>query len=202
VRRRTRFSPRWIAKPSREAIVDPARRLHVVTGGPGSGKTTLIDALAAAGVATSPEVGRAVIREELAVGGDALPWGDERAFAERMIGRECAAHAAALARAEPVVLDRGVPDVVGFLRVSCLPVPDHVDRAARTHRYNPRVFLAPFWADIYVHDAERIQPASLARATEAVMRDTYTGYGYRLVELPRASVAERVAFVLAELARG
>lgn len=176
-------------------------RLHVVTGGPGSGKTTLIEALAVAGVATSPEVGRAVIKEELAAGGNALPWGDERAFAEKMIGRECAAHAAALAIARPVVLDRGVPDVAGFLRVSGLSVPEHIDRAARTHRYNPRVFLAPFWAEIYVHDAERIQPAGLARATEAVMREIYAGYGYRLVELPRAPVADRVAFVLAALAR-
>lgn len=174
-------------------------RLHVITGGPGSGKTTLIDALSAAGVATSPEVGRAVIREELAAGGNALPWGDERLFADRMVARECAAHAAALAREQAVALDRGVPDVAGFLRASGLPVPAHIDAAARSHRYNPRVFLAPFWAEIYVHDPERIQPASLAQATEAVMRDTYAGYGYSLVELPRATVAERVAFVRAEL---
>ncbi|PAX07390.1 AAA family ATPase [Sphingomonas lenta] len=175
-------------------------RLHVVTGGPGSGKTTLVDALAAAGVATSPEVGRAVVREQLASGGAALPWGDERAFAELMLPRECAAHGAALARGEEVVLDRGVPDVVGFLRVSGLPVPGHIDRAARRHRYNRQVFLAPFWAEIYVHDPERIQPASHARATEAVMRETYAGYGYHLVELPRATVEERVAFVLRHLA--
>lgn len=116
-----------------------------------------------------------------------------------MLPRECAAHGAALARREQVVLDRGVPDVIGFLHASGLPVPDHIDRAARRHRYNPRVFLAPFWAEIYTHDPERIQPASLARATEAVMRDTYTSYGYHLVELPRASVADRVAFVLRHL---
>lgn len=182
--------------------MQPARatdRLHVVTGGPGAGKTTLVNALAAAGVATSPEVGRAVIRAELARGGNALPWGDELAFAQAMIGPEVAAHAAALANGGTVVFDRGVPDVVGFLRVSKLPVAPRIDGAARRHRYNPRVFLAPFWAEIYTHDPERIQPPELARATEAVMRDTYAGYGYRLVELPRASVAERVAFVLRHL---
>jgi predicted ATPase len=41
----------------------PTDRLHVVTGPPGSGKSTLIDALARAGVATSEEVGRRIIRE-------------------------------------------------------------------------------------------------------------------------------------------
>lgn len=177
----------------------PTRHLHVVTGGPGSGKSTLIDALAAAGVATSPEVGRRIIREQRATGGTALPWDDEAAFAELMLAGELAAHAAALARDTTVVLDRGVPDVVGFLRVSGLSVPPAIDAAARDTRYNPRVFLAPFWADIYAHDAERRQAPEVAARTEAIMRDTYAGYGYTLVELPRAPVAERVAFVLAHL---
>ena len=176
--------------------MDPTHRLHVVTGGPGSGKSTLIAALAAAGVATSAEVGRQVIREQVAAGGDALPWADEMAFAEAMWPREVAAHAAALATGQTVVLDRGAPDVVGFLRVSNLPVPTAIDAAARATRYNPRVFLAPFWPAIYGEDEERRQTSEVAAATEAVMRATYADYGYALVDLPLVSVAERVAFVM------
>ena len=179
--------------------MDPAHRLHVVTGGPGSGKSTLIAALAAAGVATSAEVGRQVIREQVAVNGTALPWADEMAFAEAMWPREVAAHAAALATGRIVILDRGVPDVVGFLRVSKLPVPSRIDAAARATRYNPQVFLAPFWPAIYGHDEERKQMPEVAAATEAVMRATYADYGYALVDLPLAPVAERVAFVMARL---
>jgi predicted ATPase len=170
-------------------------RLHVVTGGPGSGKSTLIDALAAAGVATSAEVGRAIIREELAAGGTALPWRDHRAFADRMIEREIAAHQDALASGRTVVLDRGAPDVIGFLRVSGLGVPPEIDSAARTYRYNSRVFIAPWWAEIFTTDAERKQTPEEARATFAVMVETYRHYGYRLVELPRAPVSTRVAFI-------
>jgi len=146
-------------------------------------------------VATSAEVGRAIIKEELAAGGTALPWLDHRAFADRMIEREIAAHRAALAAGVTVVLDRGVPDVIGFLRVSGLATPPAVDRAARTCRYNRRVFIAPFWADIFTADAERKQTPEEARATFAVMVETYRDYGYHPVELPRATVAERVAFV-------
>lgn len=174
-------------------------RLHVITGGPGSGKSTLIDALAAAGVATSPEVGRAIIKEELASGGTALPWLDQCGFAHRMIEREIAAHRAALATRETVVLDRGVPDVIGFLRLSGITVPPAIEAAAREYRYNPRVFIAPWWADIFTTDAERKQTPEEARATFAVMVETYRNHGYRLVELPRATVAERVALVLGEI---
>jgi len=170
-------------------------RLHVVTGPPGSGKSTLVAALAATGLATSQEVGRQIIREQVAAGGDALPWADEAAFAGLMWPREVAAHAAALARGGTVVLDRGVPDVAAFLRASSLPVPPVIDAAARSCRYNPRVFLTPFWPAIFVQDPERPRPAAYAQATHHVMVATYRDYGYTLVELPRASVAERVAFV-------
>ena len=173
--------------------------LHVVTGPPGSGKTTLIDALAAEGVQVSAEVGRRIIRDQVAIGGTALPWGDERAFADLMIVEEVAAHAAALMRSGLVVLDRGVPDVLAFLAVSGLPIPPAFDAAARAHRYSSRVFLAPYWAEIFRTDPERPGPAALAERTEAVMRDIYEGYGYELVALPCVSVAERVAFVRARL---
>lgn len=173
--------------------------LHVITGGPGSGKSTLVDALASAGATTSPEVGRAIIREQVAAGGTALPWSDHLAFAERMIVREVAAHDAALASGQTVLLDRGAPDVVGFLRVSGLAVPPHIDATARTCRYNARVFIAPWWPEIFTADTERKQTPEEARVTFAVMVETYCDYGYRLVELPRATVAERVAFVLHEI---
>ncbi len=177
----------------------PTDRLHVVTGGPGSGKSTLIEALAVRGIATSPEVGRAIIKEEMASGGTALPWVDHLAFAEKMVVREVAAHQAALARGDTVVLDRGVPDVVGFLRASGLAVPAHIDAAARACRYNPRVFIAPWWPAIFTTDTERKQTPEEARATFAIMVETYRAYGYTLVELPRATVEARVAFVMDQI---
>ena len=42
-------------------------RLFVVTGGPGSGKTTLVDALAEHGFCTMPVAGRAIIQDQVAI---------------------------------------------------------------------------------------------------------------------------------------
>jgi predicted ATPase len=179
--------------------VSSSDRLHLVTGAPGTGKSTLVAALAEAGIETSAEVGRQIIREQVAAGGNALPWADEVAFAALMLPREIAAREAALATGGSVVLDRGVPDVIGFLAASALPIPPAFDRAARELRYNARVFLAPYWPAIFMTDTERPRPAAYAEATDRVMRDTYRRYGYELVELPLASVAERVRFVLEQL---
>lgn len=169
--------------------------LFVITGGPGSGKTSLIAALAAAGHPTMAEAGRAIIQQQVATGGDALPWADRAAFADRMLEQEMRSHRTATGLTVPVFLDRGVPDVIGYLDLCGLPVPDHARRAADLHRYNPRVFIAPHWPAIFAQDAERRQSAEEAEATCRVMEQTYLALGYQLVPLPFGTVAERLAFV-------
>lgn len=63
-------------------------------------------------------------------------------------------------------------------------------------RYNRRVFLAPPWKAIYGNDEHRRQSWELAVRTYEVMCSTYAELGYELVELPRVSVEERVAFLV------
>ncbi|WP_427790640.1 AAA family ATPase [Brevundimonas diminuta] len=171
----------------------------VLTGGPGSGKTTLLEALAAAGHATSPEAGRAIIRRQQAIEGEALPWKDRALFAELMLDRELEAHARTEGADGPVFFDRGVPDVVGYLTLCGLPVPAHMERAARDIRYDRRVFIAPVWPEIFGQDAERKQDLDEARRTFDAMAETYPRFGYELIELPKAPVSERLDFVLKTL---
>ncbi|WP_418594874.1 AAA family ATPase [Ponticoccus sp. (in: a-proteobacteria)] len=172
----------------------------VVTGGPGAGKTSLITELARRGLHTIPESGRAVIREETARGGDALPWADRMSYAERMLERDLRAYEDAQALSGPVIFDRGTPDILGYLTLCGLPVPPHVTTAAKVAPYNARVFLAPYWDEIFTQDSERKQTRAEAEATCAVMRETYTALGYQITELPRADIATRADFVCSQLA--
>ncbi len=71
----------------------------------------------------------------------------------------------------------------------------HVAAAAKAARYNRRVFLAPFWDEIFTQDTERKQPHAEAEATRAVVRETYTGLRYQITELPRPGIATRADFV-------
>ncbi len=137
----------------------------VVTGGPGAGKTSLITELARRGFHTIPESGRAVIREEMQSCGDALPWADRMAYAERMLERDLRAYSAAQALPGPVIFDRGIPDIMGYLTLCSLPVPPHVAAAAKAARYNASVFLAPYWDEIFTQDSERKQNRAEAEAT-------------------------------------
>ena len=173
-----------------------APRRIVITGGPGAGKTNLIEALERRGFPRTFEAGRAIIRGQVDVGGTALPWADREAYARLMLAMDSRIHAGAQVLSGPVFFDRGAPDVVGYLRLCGLPIPDDLAAAALTLRYDPLVFIAPPWPEIFVNDAERKQDFAEAVRTHAVMAQVYAELGYTLVELPRASVEDRVDFVL------
>ncbi|MEV0279721.1 AAA family ATPase [Streptomyces sp. NPDC050610] len=188
--------------PSTATAPEPVTdRFTVVTGGPGAGKSTLIDRLEHAGHARTHEAGRAVIQDQVAIGGRALPWHDRELFAELMLARDLSSHRRAAGERAHVFFDRGIPDLVGYLRLEGLPVPPHVHAAAQRFRYHRRVFIAPPWPEIYVQDDERKQSFETARRTHEAMAAAYTAYGYELVPLPRASVEERVRFVTEEIGR-
>lgn len=179
---------------------DATDRFFVLTGGPGSGKTTLLAALAAAGHMVSPEAGRAIIRNQQAIGGPALPSADPALYAELMLAHDLAAHRRHLNGDGLVFFDRGIPDIAGYLDLVGLARPAHLERAIACCRYNRRVFICPPWPEIFTQDAERRQTLEEAERTHAAMVRIYDETGYDLIEVPRLPTAERAAFILASSA--
>lgn len=173
--------------------------LHIISGGPGSGKTSLLGALAGHGYAVMPEAGRAIIRDQLAIGGTALPWEDPLAFAELMLSWDMRSYHEASAINRPVIFDRGIPDVIGFLKVCGLEVPAHMLEAARRFAYYKRVFIARPWQEIFHEDSERRQSWEEAEATCKAMISIYRSLGYKISMLPNASVEERAEFVMSHI---
>jgi predicted ATPase len=170
-------------------------RFYVLTGGPGSGKTAVIEALHQAGYTRTVETGRGIIQDQVAIGGRALPWQDPAFFAELMLSWEMRSYHMAEQSTGPVFFDRGVVDIVGYLRLMGRPVPRHMEQAAARFRYNRCVFIAPPWKEIFAQDRERKQDFDEALRTYEAMVAAYNECGYELTELPRVSVEERMRFV-------
>ncbi|ADD42759.1 AAA family ATPase [Stackebrandtia nassauensis] len=171
-------------------------RRIVLTGGPGGGKSSLIEALARQGYPHAPEAGRAIIRDQVAIGGRALPWADVELFAELMLAFDLRSHGEADGT---TFFDRGIVDTVGYLRLEGRPVPEHLLTAARAFGYDA-VFVAPYWPEIYTQDAERKQSPEVAKATCEAVVAAYREFGYSPVELPLVDVEQRRDFVLGRLA--
>lgn len=174
-------------------------RFHVITGGPGSGKTSLIAALRSRGYDSTVEAGRAIIQDQVAIDGRALPWRDPLHFAELMLSMDMQSYRLAEQTVGPVFFDRGIPDVLGYLRLTHTPVPAHMHNAAKVFHYNHVVFIAPPWREIFQQDQERKQDFDEAIRTYDALAETYKAHNYELVEIPRTSIQDRVRFVLRKI---
>lgn len=171
-------------------------RFIVVTGGPGVGKTALVDALRGRGYGGTEEAARAIIRDQRSIGRPDISAAHPILFGELMLAAEIRSYRMAGDQPGPVFFDRAIPELTGFFRAHGGAVPAYVDAAARAYRYRATVLLAPVWPEIFAQDAERTQTLDHARRVEVEIIASYRAYGYRVVKLPIATVEERVEFVL------
>jgi len=174
-------------------MTDPLR--YIISGGPGSGKTTLINELKQSGYTCSPEVSRRVIMEEVAEASDCLPWKDIVCFSDKVLaGMQDALE---LSVSSPLTFfDRGIPDIIAYLRIAGLPVHDKFIEAMKKNPYQPRVFILPPWNAIYINDPERWQSFAEATTIYHGIRESYSSFGFELIEVPEGALAGRMAFVL------
>lgn len=174
----------------------------VITGASGGGKSTLIAALAAEGYPTVPEVGRQIVTEQLALKGTALPWLDQAAFMDLLFARSIAAFdQAGEAKEQTVFFDRSFLEAIAYGTLIGRAAPPAMLQAAAERRFEKTVFVCPPWREIFATDGERQHDFDFAIRDYEANVAAYSAADYALVEIPRASIQERVAFIKRELAR-
>jgi predicted ATPase len=183
-----------------ESIRQCADRFFVLTGCSGGGKSTLLEALARKGFATYPEPGRQIVREQLAIGGDALPEESPLRFVELVVSRAIAQRVAAARAGRIAFFDRGPIDALAYLEMKGLPVPAWLVNAVGLLAHNSLVFVLPPWPEIFRQDAERRHDLSAAQAEYAALLPTYRRFGYRLEVVDQAPVEVRAETVAAAVA--
>ncbi|MCO5147238.1 MAG: AAA family ATPase [Aquamicrobium sp.] len=171
----------------------------VLSGCSGGGKSTLLDALAARGYTVWPEAGRQIVREEMHLGGDGLPWANAEKFVTLAASRTMYFFNAAETATRPVFFDRSLVDLTSFLDLKGIVVPAHLKRAVEAYRYRRDVFVVPPWPDIFAADAERRKSFEEAYREYEALVAGYRAAGYGLVEVPRLGVEARADFVLRHL---
>jgi predicted ATPase len=176
--------------------------LFVITGGPGAGKTTLLRELERRGFHCVPEIAREIIRQQVAANGDALPWADTLRYTQLMLARSVDCYLQHTPASRLTFIDRGIPDVLCYAQIINLEAVAEIQSACETYRYNPIVFIAPPWQEIYSTDEERKETFADAAKVYERMVEVYRQCGYDLIELPRVSATARADFVLAQLNGG
>ncbi len=169
----------------------------VITGGPCTGKTSVVENLKELGYHTLPEAARKVIEEQEKIGSDALPWKDKLKFQNLVLKKQIEQERGIPENAEIVFLDRGIPDGIAYLRVAGLPVPEEYYSAAEEHRYD-FVFLLeelPF----FENDSARRESPEERKIIQREINRVYEELGYGVAEVPFMSVEERINYILRTL---
>jgi predicted ATPase len=167
---------------------------HVLTGGPGVGKTAVLHELQRRGELVVEENARAVIREQAASGARGTPWDDNDLFVQLTAERDIAAFDARAGESRRVFFDRGIFDTYG---ANGTTPPPWLVEAVRTHRYNARVFVFPAWREIYGTDDERRQDWAEAERTFDLVMEALPKLGYGPLVVPKGMVEARADFILA-----
>ncbi|GGI78402.1 AAA family ATPase [Legionella impletisoli] len=171
----------------------------ILTGGPGSGKTSVLNALAQRGFLTVPEVARAIIKEQQDNGGNAFHTGDRDAFLELMLDHSLHDYRKMQQERTAVFFDRGIPDLYGYAKSFCHKEHHEVNSAVKQYRYCQTVFIFPPWEEIYIKDSERQQDFAESIQTYHALKEAYLHYRYTLVDVPCLPIEARVNFILKTL---
>ena len=170
-------------------------RNHIITGGPGTGKTSIVNELEKRGWKCYGEVARDVIIQESLVDSDALPFKNALAFTEKVV-KAMKTHLKECRNSAVNFFDRGLPDSAGYLMFDKIDVPEYLNEEINKSDYQKIAFIAPFWEEIYETDTQRIESADTAKAIADSLRESYAKYGFNLIEIPTGSVDERADFIL------
>ena len=126
---------------------------YIITGAPGTGKTSLINELNTRGYECSEEISRNVILEQLKKKGEALPWKDLTSFS-LIVFNERLSQFKKANKNKIHFFDRSIIDVIAYLRVKKISTSSFIDQT-KSIKYNKTVFYTPIWKEIYTNDNER-----------------------------------------------
>lgn len=169
----------------------------VLTGGPGSGKTTVLEIIHAKGYAVGDDIARSIIRERKMAGLSPRP--DAQAFAKQILDKEIELYQKAASF--PMFFERGIADAVGSLFGTGALDESASKQLVDSYPYE-FVFLFPPWADIYRTDDERDHPFEHAVRVYESIRNWYPRMGYTVTEVPIDTPENRAAFILDNMMTG
>lgn len=177
------------------------KEIIVIIGGPGTGKSTIIDGLVANGYCCYPEISRQVTLEAQKQGIEQLFLENPLLFSELLLeGRKKQFQSALEEPHEIVFIDRGIPDVLAYMHYIGDSYPAFFDLACQEHKYT-KIFILPPWEEIYISDTERYENFEQAKNIDNHLVSTYQKYGYELIEVPKDSVDNRILFILDKISK-
>lgn len=168
----------------------------VITGGPGTGKSSIIFELEKRGYTCLHEISRQVTLDAQKEGIDQLFLEQPLLFSKKLLeGRDAQFIEAEKSKENIIFIDRGVHDVIAYMDYFDTKYGEPFISTCKDRKYD-QVFMLPPWEEIYQSDNERYESFAEAEKISKYLSNTYIDYGYKPLIVPTGTVKERADFIL------
>ncbi len=168
----------------------------LITGGPGTGKTSLFKSLISSGYVGFEEKSREVINSFKKKGIDQLFLTNPLLFSDLLLESRISQFSDSNKnKLENVFFDRGIPDVLAYLDFKKMKYDQQYIIACKKYRYDLVFILRP-WKDIFVNDNERYESFEESLQIDKYIYKTYKNLKYNIIEIPNMSINKRKDFVI------
>ncbi len=169
-------------------------RWYVITGGPSSGKTTLLAELEKLGHNTIPEAARTVIDNGILEGLTVEQIRkDEKKFQEEVTKMKIKIESLHPKDAL-TFFDRGMHDTLAYMSHYDFEIADWVESAFKTAKYK-KVFLLD-QLPVFEKDYARTESQDFPEKIYSLLHEAYKKFGFYIVKVPVLPVKQRAQFIL------
>ena len=165
----------------------------VITGGPGYGKSSLIEELKRRGFNTKEEVAREIITREKKRTGKLIQIKDRFNFQKKVLREQIKQFKDAKGL---TFFDRGIPDGMAYLIFSGIKPPKEFADAIKRYRYDFVFFVEKL--PHHENDGIREDAVSAAKVHK-ILKKVYRDAGYKIICLPPVNIEKRADLVLSHL---
>lgn len=170
---------------------------YVITGGPCSGKTTLIENLEKMGYSVMHEVARSLFESELRSGKTKdMVRSDDKAFQKKLLRMKIEAERN-IPEEKIVFLDTAIPDSIPYFIISGINFDERTMKIFKKKPYK-KIFLLeqlPFQKE----DNVRIEDNQLCARINRLIYETYSSLGYEIINIPILTLEERTRLILGRI---
>ncbi|MDO6803376.1 ATP-binding protein [Wenyingzhuangia sp. 1_MG-2023] len=168
----------------------------VLTGAPGTGKSTIINLLLSKGFFCMEEISREIIKKAEKEGKKNLFLSDPILFSDAILNKRIEQFEKCNTQNTSICFfDRGIPDVTAYLNHVKTPYPEEYHKVLQKHTYDV-IFIFPPWKEIYTNDSERFESYEEAIKIDKSIVKEYQDKHPKIINVPIGTPQERLAFIL------
>ena len=169
---------------------------YVITGGPGSGKTTTVNLLKERGYITTFEHARHYLDTQRLKGKTIEEVRSQQSEFQSGVLDMQIEQENQISPDVLVFLDRAIPDALAYYRFLNLPEDEKLTEALRTVSYK-KVFILDCLP--LVRDYARTEDDAAQKKIHALLLEVYAELGFPIIQVPVLAPKERVDFILKNL---